>query len=437
MDIKSLYQSKLKNADEAVQLIPARGILSKGMAVSEPKALLEAIERRIKAGSIEALKLYYMHSEKHLHDTLLKYEYMDQIKPHPFFMGPIERGIVQRSLMEGKKYIYYMPGNFSSVPKVLSEIGLDAMVLMVAPMDKGGFFSCGTNADYTILAARSAKKVILEVNPNMPRVFGDCCLHISEVDAIVENISPLIEMPARPSTDLDRQIGKMIIEMVPDRATIQVGVGGVPNAVCEMLLNHQDLSVHSELMAPGLAKLIQSGAVTNKYKNINRHKNVYTIAMGDTAMYDFLNDNSSMEAYPVDYVNNPFVIAKNDNVISVNAFIEVDFSGQVNAEFMAGRQFSAPGGQLDFVRGSQLSKEGKSILTAYSTAAKGTVSRIVPKISGPSTDPRTDVQYIVTEYGVANLRGKSTYERGKALIAIAHPSFRDELTKQAKDMGLF
>src|SRR3990167_4621394 len=435
MNNEKIYTSKLVSADKAIELVPSRGTISMGMAVSEPPALLKALEKRLLAGNIQELKFYYMHSEKPMHETILKYEYLDKIKPHPFYIGAIERALVLQGLKENKKVIYYMPGNFSSVPGILKEIGIDVFLLTVSPMDKGGYFSCGTNGDYTIPTARAAKKLIIEVNPHMPRVFGDCSLHISEVDAIVENACPLVEIPARPSTDLDKKIGKYIIQMVPDRATVQFGVGGVPNAVCEMLVDHKDLGVHSELMAPGLAKLIQSGAVTNKYKKINRYKNVYTLAMGDKEMYEFLDNNSSMEAYPVSYVNAPHVISQNDNVISVNAFIEVDLSGQVNAEFLMGSQFSAPGGQLDFVRGAQISQGGKSILTAYSTAAHGKVSRIVAKLSGPATDPRADTQYVVTEYGVVNLQGKSTTERAMALIQIAHPDFRDQLFQQAKEMG--
>jgi itaconate CoA-transferase len=181
--------------------------------------------------------------------------------------------------------------------------------------------------------------------------------------------------------------------------------------------------------------LIRSGAVTNKLKTLNRHKNVYTLATGDEAFYEFLNDNSSMELYPVDYVNDPYVIGQNDRVISISAFLEVGLDGEVNSEALEGKQYSAPGGQLDFVRGAQLSKGGKSILTAYSCAAKGSVSRIVPKIQGPTTDPRADTQYIVTEYGVADMSGKSTAERAEALIAIAHPKFRDELRRGARELG--
>lgn len=434
MHYQDMYKSLLTTAEEAIKLIPARGNISMGMACSQPPALLNALEDRLKANTIEELKLYYMHSIE-ASTAIMKYEYMDRIKPHPFFMGPIERNLVQMGAKEHKKVIFYMPANFSNVPETIKEIGIDAMVVMVSPMDNAGFFSCGTNGDYTISTARIAKKLIVEVNPNMIRVAGDCQFHISEIDAIVENESPLELWPVRPTSDLDNKISKFITEMVPDRATVQFGVGGVPNAVCSSLFNHKDLGVHTELMAPGLAQLIQSGAVTNKYKNINKHKNIYTVAMGDKAMYEFLNNNGSMEAYPASYVNNPYVIGQNDNVISVNSFIEIDFTGQVNAEYMLHHQYSAPGGQLDFVRGSQLSKGGKSILTAYSTAAKGKVSRIVPSISGVSTDARNEVQYVVTEYGSVNLRGKSTTERALALISIAHPDFREELLKQAKEIG--
>jgi itaconate CoA-transferase len=435
MSIQSEYKSKLMTPEKAMQFIPARGNISLGMAVSEPPELLKALEKSILANKIEELRIYYMHSEAYMHDTVLKYEYMDKIKPYPFYMGSIERDLVKRGLEEHKKLIFYMPGNFSSVPGILKDIGIDTFMVMVSPMDKAGFFSCGTNADYTIPTARNAKKLIVEVNPNMPRVFGDCCLHISDIDAIVESDLPLIAIPPRPTNDLDRKIGKFIVDMVEDRANVQFGIGGVPNAVCEMLVNHKDLGVHSELMSPGLAKLIQSGAVTNKYKNNHPNKNVYTIAMGDKAMYEFLDNNSSMEAHPVYHVNDPHIIGQNDNVVSINAFLQVDFMGQVNAEFMKGRQFSAPGGQLDFVRGAQLSKNGKSILTAYSTAASGKISRIVSTLEGPATDPRADTQYIVTEYGVVNLRGKSTSERTLALIQIAHPDFRDDLLRQAKELG--
>ncbi len=275
------------------------------------------------------------------------------------------------------------------------------------------------------------------MNHHMPRAFGNCSIHLNEVDAIIEHDEPLCEVPAKEVGEIDKEIAKQILHLVEDRATLQFGIGALPNAVCAALMAHQDLGLHTELMTPGIVALIQSGAITNRFKKINTHKSIYTFALGDKAMYDFLNDNSGMECYPVDYVNDPYVIAKNDNMTSINSFVQADFFGQINAEVVNNKQFSAIGGQLDFIRGAQLSKNGRSILAAHSTAAKGTVSRIVPLIEGPVTDSRVDAQYIATEYGVVNLKGKSTYERAMALIDIAHPKFRDELLQKAKEiMGL-
>ena len=432
------YRSNLMTPAAAVELIPARGTLSMGMAISEPPALLKALEDRVQRrgrSGIEELSVYYSHSVAAAAATILKYEYMEVIKSHPFFPTVVERMLFEQGRQENRRVVFYMPGNFSAMPQTLPAIGIDAFIMMVAPMDKAGFFSCGTNGDYTIPTARAAKKLIVEVNPKIPRVFGDSSVHISAVDAIVENESPLFTVPFREITNLDETIGKYIVEMVPDRATLQIGIGGVPNAICKALTNHKDLGIHTELMMPSLVALIRSGAVTNKFKNLNKHKNVFTLAAGDEAFYEFLNDNSSMEVYPVDYVNDPYVIGRNDRVISISAFLEVGLDGEVNSEALEGRQYTAPGGQLDFVRGAQLSEGGKSILTAYSTAAKGAVSRIVPKIQGPTTDPRTDTQYIVTEYGAADMIGKSTAERAEALIAIAHPMFREELRDGARKLG--
>jgi itaconate CoA-transferase len=428
------YKAKLTSPAEAVRLIPARGTLSMGMAVSEPPALLKALEERLQAGSIEELRVYYSHSVAAAAQTILKYEYMDLIKPHPFFPTAVERTLMRHGRERNRQVVFYMPGNFSAMPRVLREIGIDAFIVQVSPMDKAGFFSCGTNGDYTIPTARNARLLIVEVNPQMPRVFGDSALHISDVDAIVENESALAEVLPHPPSELDRVIGKLIAELVPDQATLQVGIGGVPNAVCLELLHHKDLGVHTELMTPALAALIKSGAVTNKCKKVRPHKNVYTLATGDRELYEFLDDNSSMELYSVDFVNDPDIVGQNDRAVSINGFLEVGLDGEVNSEAIGAKQYSAPGGQLDFVRGAQLSKDGKSILTAYSTANKGAVSRIVAKVEGPATDPRADTHYVVTEYGVANLRGKSIAQRAEALIGIAHPNFRIDLMRQAREL---
>lgn len=436
MNIDEEYRSKRQTAEKAIQLVPSVGNLSMGIAASNPPALLSALEKRIQSKDIDALRLYYMISGENAHKTILKYEHMDRLHPYCFFMGKCERELAQRAQTEGRHVVNYIPGNFSDIPEIIKDhIDIDAFILMVSPMDKAGYFSCGTNGDYTIPTARFAKKLIIEVNPNMPRVFGDCAIHLSEVSAIVEHESPLIEFPTHAANEIDKKISEIIIEMVPNRATLQFGLGALPDSICDALRSHKDLGVHSELMGIGLSKLIRSGAVSNKYKYINKHKNVYTLALGNSEMYAFLDNNSSMECYPVTYTNNPYIIGQNDNVISINSFVEIDLLGQVNAECINGKQFSAPGGQLDFVRGAQISKGGKSILTAYSTANQGRYSRIVPKLHGAVTDCRTETQYIVTEHGGVNLRGKSVRERAESLISIADPQFQEQLMRDAKMLG--
>lgn len=438
MNYQTEYQTKLMTAAQAIRFVPKRGNISIGMAISEPLLLLQALENRINkvdAEPVEELNVYYMHSEKASRETIFKYEYMNVIKPHPFFIGKTERELLSKGPINRQQTLYFSPANFSNVPSIIADEGIDAFMVMVSPMDKSGLFSCGTNCDYTIPTARIAKNLIVEVNPNMPRVFGDSCLHISEIKAIIESTHDLPEVPVRPISDLDYQISEHIINLIPHHATLQFGIGGVPNAICAKLQQHRGLGIHTELITSGLVDLIESGAVTNKYKNINKYKNVYTFAQGEKKVYDFLNDNAIMEIHPVNYVNNPAIIAQNDNVVSVNSFLQIDLTGQVNSEGFSGKQYSAPGGQLDFIRGAQLSKNGKSILTAYSTAQNGALSRIVPHLDGPVTTPRADVHYVSTEYGIVNLRGKSISERAVALIQIAHPKFQENLWIAAKNLG--
>ena len=335
MNLQAEYQAKLMTAEAAVQLIPKRGNLSMGMAISEPPLLLQALGNRARAvtgEAIEELNIYYMHSEQASRNTIFKYENTRIFKPHPFFFGITERALLEKERINKEKILYFTPTNFSRVPELIADIPIDAFIVMVSPMDKSGLFSCGTNCDYTIPTARIAKNLIVEVNPNMPRVFGDSCLHLSEIKAIVENNQALPEVSARPGSDLDYQISEHLLPLIPDRATIQMGIGGVPNAVCQKLQNHHGLGIHTELITSGLVDLIESGAVTNKYKNINKYKNVYTFAQGEKKVYDFLNNNAIMEIYPVSYVNNPNIISQNDNVVSINAFLQIDLTGQVNSE---------------------------------------------------------------------------------------------------------
>lgn len=277
--------------------------------------------------------------------------------------------------------------------------------------------------------ARNAKRLIVEVNPNMPRVFGDSLLHVSEVDAIVENERALSEIDVRTPAPEDAVIARTVAGMIEDGSCLQMGIGSLPNAACAMLADHRDLGIHTELMTPGLAGLIRSGAVSNRRKATYPGRSVFTFAMGDRPFYDLLDDNPSFHSAPVQIVNDPGHISKNDNVVSVNATLQVDLSGACNSEHVMGRQFSGSGGQLDFVRGAFASKGGKSIICCPSTAKGGTVSRIVPRLDGPVTTPRNDTHIVVTEFGSVDLKGKSLRERAEALVGIAHPAFRDELAR--------
>ena len=427
-----------RNMQTAIQLISKKGNIAFGMAVSQPPALLTALAHRAKNKGFDELCVYYLHAEEPANNSILQYELMDIIKPHPGFLGPKERELMKQGDADGnRKVIFYVPNSFSHMPRYFQEhIALDACIVTVSPMDKAGYFTLGTNNDYTSTAAKVAKTLIVEVNQNMPRVFGDSLIHISEVDAIVENNVPLIALNPRPPLPEDEKIGKAIAKLIPNGATIQMGVGGVPDAVCQYLTEHNDLGIHSELLSPGMVELIKKGVVTGRRKKLNQKKHVFTLAFGNQAMYDYMNDNPSMESYPVDYVNNPSIISQNDRVISVNAIIEIDLYGQVNAENIHGRQFGGPGGQNDFVRGAYLSQEGKSILAFETTTKQGQISKIVPKLSGIVTNLRTDTQYVATEYGIINLKGLSSRERALQLISIAHPNFREELTQAAKELHL-
>jgi|HubBroStandDraft_4_1064222.scaffolds.fasta_scaffold15488_3 itaconate CoA-transferase len=439
MDIASLYQSKLTMPNQAVASIPSGSKLSMGMAMAEPPALLKALADRAEAGGIEDLKVYYFEATSIAGKTILRYELMDRIRPYCMFVSATERALIKRGVENGeRKIINYVPNNFHQAPRLLiDEIGIETFVCTVSPIDRHGYFSFGTGNDYSTKVARAAKRLIVEVNANMPRVSGAGAeLHVSEVDAIVENNVPLLELPVRAPTPEDEVIGRTIASLVPDGACLQMGVGALPNLVCAELRDRNDLGIHTEALNPGLVDLIRAGVVTNRHKAIDRGKTVFTFAMGQKAMYDFLNDNPAVESAPVDYVNDPRIIARNDNVVSINATIQIDLTGACNSEHMLGHQYSASGGQLDFVRGAYASRGGKSIIAATSTAAKGKISRLVARLDGPVTTPRIDTQYIVTEFGAVNLKGLSSTERAHALITLAHPEFRDGLRTAAEEQHL-
>lgn len=428
MDIAAQYRSKLVSAEAAADSIATTSQVAMGMAVAEPPALLAALARRVEAGSLSELNLWYFHSLEHAGRTILRYDLLDRVVPHCMFLTAVERELIQRGDEDGRNPIDFVPVAFSESSRLLAEtVSLDAFITTVSPMDRHGWFTFGTSNDYATTTARSAKRLIVEVNANMPRVFGDSLLHISEVDAIVENNVPLPEISCRDITTEDEIIARTIAGMIDNGSCLQMGIGTLPSAVCAMLEDHRDLGIHTELMTPGLARLVERGAVTNRRKATYPGRSVFTFAMGDRPFYDFLNDNPSFHSAPVQIVNDPRHISKNDNVVSINATLQVDLGGACNSEHLMGRQYSGSGGQLDFVRGANASRGGKSIIACHSTAKGGTVSRIVPMLEGPVTTPRNDTQIVVTEYGWVDLKGKSLRERALALIGIAHPRFRDEL----------
>jgi itaconate CoA-transferase len=435
MNVVEQYKKKLTTPMLAMSSIDRGVNLCMGMGVSEPPALLAALAERIQKNELSELRLYYFESKEHAARTVLKPELLDRIAPYCMFLSSIERDLMKRS--RDKQLVHFVPNHFSQSARFLSEhVSIDTFVVTVSPMDKHGYFTFGTNNDYGSTVARSAKRLIVEVNPRMPRVFGDSLLHIEEVDAIVENDAPLIECePAKVSAE-DEAIGARIAALVPDGGVLQMGIGAVPNAVCRALTSHKDLGIHTELLTPGLVDLIERGVVTNRLKALNRRKTVFTFAMGDRRLYDFIHDNPGVESHPVSYVNDPAVIAQLDNVVSINSTVEMDLSGACNSECVAGAQYSGTGGQLDFVRGAYASRGGKSIIAFHSTAQSGRVSRIVPHLSGPVTTPRTDVHIALTEHGMIDLKGKSSRERALGLIGVAHPKFRDELLVEAQRLRL-
>lgn len=427
------YRQKLTTPEDAVAPIADNSVLIHGMAAAEPPALLGAIAGRARAGDLKELKVYSLLPMRYAAETVLSEDLAHTIHAYSWFVSTSDRSMVRGGQAQ------FVPNEFHQVPRLIRDfMEVDTVVTSVSPMDKAGFFTFGAVNDYISTAARHCGRLIVEVNPNMPRVFGDSLLHVSEVDAIVEYEAPLPEAaPAIPKPEA-RAIGKLIAEMIPDGACLQLGIGGIPNAVAESLSNHKNLGLHTELFCPGMVDLIRKGVINGSRKNKHTRKHLFTNALGDRDLYEFIDDNPSMESYPVSYTNAPHIIAKNDRMISINSTIQVDLEGQCNSEFLDGCQFSGTGGQLDYVRGAFHSQGGMSVIAFYSTAHDDQVSRIVPRFAEGTmvTTPRMDTHYLATEYGVVNLKGKSTKQRALEIISLAHPKFRDELGKQAREMGL-
>ncbi len=387
------HQSRLMLASQAASLIPNDSRIVMGLGVSQPPAILQALAERASAGQVSGLSLYYLLSAELAGQSVLRHDLRLAIRPMSLFHGSIERSLDDCRAADQCPPVDFIPSAFSQVPSILrDQIGIDTLITTVSPMDDEGNFSFGTNTDYAHAIAQSAKRVILEVNAQMPQVDGNCKIHVSRVTALVSNDCELINVPRARSRAADDAIGVRVAGLIEDGACLQMGIGAVPDAVCAALHGHRHLGIHTELMTPALAALMRSGVVDNSRKSLHPGKSIFTFAMGDRPFYRFLHRNPGIEAHPVEYVNDPAVISRNGAMVSVNATLQVDLTGACNSEYMGGRQYSGSGGQLDFVRGASASPGGKSIIACHSTAAAGTVSRIVPWLDGPVTTPRNDTQ---------------------------------------------
>jgi acyl-CoA hydrolase len=414
-------------ADAVLDLIEDGDDLIVPLANGEPVTVLDVIEANAtRWHGVRVHQMHALHDRPYLHGTV-----RDHLLHVSYFLSPVTRPAFRARGCE------LVPNHFSEVPRLLRETTRCSLVLAAAsPPDRHGYFSLGTNCDYV---APFIGKVpfFLEVNHRMPRTFGRNQIHRSQVAGWVEADRPLVEVASPPSSEIDARIAAFVAERIPDGATIQAGIGAIPNALLAALREHRDLGVHTELLSDGLIDLVERGVATGTQKQLHPGKLITTFALGTQRLYDFLHENPAVEFLPVDYVNDPRVIAREDDFVSINATTEVDLIGQCASETVAGRYWSSSGGQADFARGAMYSKGGVAFIVLPSTAADGTISRIRSALTPGSvvTTLKNTVDHIVTEYGVADMRGRSISERATALIAVAHPAFRDELTAEARTLG--
>jgi acyl-CoA hydrolase len=420
------YRQKLCSAQEAASIVKSGDYLCFPLNAGEPTVFVRALAAR--KHELEGVVVNQQH---HVCPDYFTEDSAPHIRVQSWFTSQVSRAAVQQGWAD------FVPNNFHEVPKLLREYWpIDVVATLVSPMDEHGFFTCSLSVGYTMEAIRKAEKVVIEVNPQAPRTHGNCHIHISEVDHIIESDAQIVEHAPAGISPVEEAIGGYLAEQIEDGSTIQLGFGGIPNAVSRALLEKKDLGIHTELLTEGMADLMLSGAVNGSRKTLHCGKSVATFAIGTRRLYEFMNDNPMIEMHPVDYVNDPFVIGKNDKMVSINATIEVDLLGQCCSESLGHLQWSGTGGQADFVRGANISRGGKSFITTASTAKHGTISCIVPTLTPGAavTTSKNDVDHVVTEYGVAKLRGKTARQRALNLIAIAHPDFRAELTEAARKM---
>ena len=420
------YASKRCSPDQALELLRNGDTIIVPTGAGEPPSLLHALSAR--RASFEDVRVAQILAMR-------KYAYFDcdtvnHVRHVALFFGGASRSAGQAGWAD------FIPAYFSELPALIERdlIPADVVFSIASPMDEHGNFALSLAADYTMAAVRKARVVVLEVNPNVPVANGECIVHLSQVTAIVESDEPVIEVGLPAIGAVQEAIGRHVAAMIEDGSTLQIGYGGIPDAVVQQLTSKRDLGVHTEMIGDGILKLVECGAVNNSRKTFMPGKMVATFALGSRKLYDFMHQNPMLEMHPVGFTNDPYLAGQNDKLVAINASLQVDLLGQCGSESLAHLPYSGTGGQVDFVRAANRSNGGKAFIVLPSTAREGAISRIVPTLTPGThvTTGKNDVNYVVTEYGVAQLRGKSARQRAEALIGIAHPDFRAELRKAAK-----
>jgi acyl-CoA hydrolase len=424
------YKKKLVKAEEAASLIQSGDRVYISGNAASPYVLMNALaERKDELEDVELVHVLLMGE-----DPLSKLEMEGHFRHNSLFVGPADR----KAINEGRAD--YVPIFLHQIPALFytNQMPLDVAILHLSPPDEHGFMSYGVEVLASKAAAETAKIVIAQVNEKMPRILGDSFIHVSRVHKVVEVSEPLPQLTKKPFSEVEKKIGSYIADLIDDGSTLQLGIGGIPDAVLAALKGRHDLGIHTEMVSDGVIDGIEAGIITGAKKTFHPYKIILTFLLGSDKLYDFADNNPIFEAHPTDYTNHPFNVSRNDNMIAINSAIEVDITGQVCSDSIGVYIYSGFGGQVDFIRGAAHSKGGKPIIALPSVAKGGEMSRIVPhlKLGAGVVTTRADVKYVVTEFGVAYLHGKNLQERTKALINIAHPNFQDELIREAKARNL-